>query len=143
MIDYLGMAAELRQKIESLIRNRELNAAWVMAQDLSNLYVEYINATSPGDSPEIRLWANGLVNSVSEYRAEILSKEGKHKEALYHATWRAVTESRPIKKYREKMLVYFRKAKLNITEKDFLELFNEANLHKDAFLLKEKFSSIN
>lgn len=142
MIDYLVIAADMRSKIKNSIREKEFNTAWQLAQDLSNIYVEYINATNPGNTPEIHAWANGLVNSVSEYRAEILSKEGKHKDALYHATWKAVTEVRPIKKYKEKMLVYFRKAKLNITEEEFLKIFNEADMHKDAYILRQKIAAL-
>jgi hypothetical protein len=139
-MDYLGKANTKLKAAKKAIKSSENDKAWSLLHEVADIYALHIN-TYNSNTVDLN-WAIGLLNSVSEYKAYILSKEGKHKDALYHATLKAATESRPIKKYKEKMMVYFRKAKLTIDEEEFLKVFESAAIHKDPIKLKEEFKVV-
>jgi len=138
MRDYLLEAKELEDKIKLMIKSREFNQAWITTQELSDIYVEYVNSLGYYErTPDFLKWANSLLNSPYLYRAEIRSKEGKHRDALFHGAWRAVTEHRPVKKYEKKMLVYLRRSKLCIDESEFLKKIDAIKASQDIFELKQ------
>lgn len=142
-MDYLIKAVEKRKKANEEIKNRNFNLAWGLLQEVADIYVEYVNYQNKTHGNIDQGWAIGLINSVEEERAIILGKENKHKQALFHATLKAVTENRPIKKYKEKMMVYFRKANLNATEAEFLAIYSEALKNKSALFIREKIENLS
>lgn len=136
MIDHLSQASILKKKLEELIKAKQYNEAWKLTHEISEIYIKHIRSASYGNTPDIVAWAMCLSNSMSEYRAVILSKEGKHLDALLQSVWRAAVEHRPIKKYEQKMLVYLRKAKIDLPPSELLNILSKARQHKNIELLK-------
>lgn len=143
MNDYLGKAAELQRNLKLLIKVKDFEKAWGLTHELSELHVKHINSVGYGKTPEVLAWANCFANSVAEFRAEILSKEGKHLDALLQSVWRAAIEHRPIKKYVVKMQSYFKKAKLDLSEEELMAIYIRARKHKDFFVLKSEFEKFS
>jgi hypothetical protein len=136
MVDYLYKYSVLTKNIEKLIKAAEYEKAWKLTFEVDTVCVKH-TANYGKDAPSD--WVLCFSNSASEYRAHILSKEGKHVDALFNGAFRAIVEHRPIAKYEKKMMVYFRKANLNCTESEFLTLFNSAKKSKDLALFEKKF----
>jgi hypothetical protein len=134
VVDYLYKWNEVKQQIKMLIKAKDYQQAWSLTFKLDEIAIKH--AKSSGGT--IDSWLT-FINSSSEYRAVILSKEGKHVDALFNGAFRAIVERRPIAKYEKKMMVYFRKANLNCTESEFLTLFNSAKKSKDLALFEKKF----
>lgn len=138
MNDYLGQAAVMEKKLKELIKEKQYEQAWKLTHEISEIHIKHINATSYVNTPGIQDWALCFSNSVAEYRAVILSKEGKHIDALLQSVWRAAVEHRPIKKYEEKMLAYLKKAKVDLTPSELIQILNRTRQHKNIDLLREE-----
>lgn len=139
MNDYLGQAATLEKELKQLIKKRQYDEAWRLTHEISEIYVKHINSVGYSKTPDVLAWAMCLSNSMAEYRAVILSKEGKHLDALVQSVWRAAVEHRPIKKYTEKMQSYLKKAKIEISPEELLKILNKTREHKNIELLKAEF----
>lgn len=139
MNDYLGQAAVLEKKLKQLIKEKQYDKAWRLTHEISEIHVKHINSAGYSKTPDVLAWAMCFSNSMAEYRAVILSKEGKHLDALVQSVWRAAVEHRPIKKYIEKMQSYLKKAKIELSPEELLKILNRTREHKNIGLLKAEF----
>jgi hypothetical protein len=139
MNDYLGQAAALEKKLKQLIKEKQYDEAWRLTHEISEIHVKHINSVGYSKTPDVLAWAMCFSNSMAEYRAVILSKEGKHLDALVQSVWRAAVEHRPIKKYIEKMQSYLKKAKIELSPEELLKILNRTREHKNIGLLKAEF----
>ncbi len=139
MNDYLAQSAILENQLKQLIKEKQFDEAWRLTHQISEIYVKHINSVGRSDTPDSLAWAMCFSNSMAEYRAVILSKEGKHLDALVQSVWRAAVEHRPIKKYIEKMQSYLKKAKIDVSPEELTKIMNRARKHKNFALLKTEF----
>lgn len=138
MIDYLVQAAIMKKQLEQLIKDKEYEQAWALTHQISEVHNLHIRHTSYSNTPDIQAWALCFSNSMAEYRAVILSKEGKHIDALLQSVWRAAVEHRTIKKYEEKMQVYLKKARIDLPLSELFQILNRARQHKNISTLREE-----
>lgn len=139
MSDYLGQAATLEKKLKQLVKEKQYDEAWRLTHEISEIHVKHINSVSYSKTPDVLAWAFCFSHSMAEYRAVILSKEGKHLDALVQSVWRAAVEHRPIKKYSEKIQSYLKKAKIDLSPEELIKILNRTREHKHFGLLKEEF----
>ncbi|MGI2172041.1 hypothetical protein ACROAE_17930 [Shewanella sp. MF05960] len=138
MADYLYQYATLEKHIKNYIKTKQYELAWTKTFNLDEIALKHVATfiKPPLD------WVLCFTNNGSEYRAVILSKEGKHIDALFNGTLRALVEHRPIAKYEQKMMVYFRKAKLKCTEASFLEMFEQSKKSRDIKVFEKLFREL-
>lgn len=137
-VDYLYQYGTLKNVIMDLIKAKDYEQAWAKTFRLDEVALQHIQTC---DKPP-RDWVLCFSNAASEYRAAILSKEGKHIEALFNGTLRALVEHRSVSKYEKKMMVYFRKAKLKCTEASFLEMFEQSKKSRDIKVFEKLFREL-
>lgn len=138
MIDYLVQAGIMEKQLKQLIKDKEYEQAWTLTHRISEVHIQHIRQTSYNNTPDMQAWALCFSNSMAEYRAVILSKEGKHIDALLQSVWRAAVEHRPIKKYEEKMRVYLKKAKIDLPLSELFQILNRTRQHKNINILREE-----
>lgn len=113
--DFLGLAANARNRAKDEIKNKNYEKAWELFTKQQHYYYQHAEKQNFTASQTI-----ALASSVSEDFANILRLEKNHKQALVHFIYCVANEYPHVKYKAKKLPAYFNRAKLkNI---DFREL---------------------
>lgn len=131
--DYLGMAAKNKHAAKSAIKAKEFDTAWKLLHEQKHNYMAHAQVMRFDKAQTL-----SLDGTVHEDLANILRLEKKHKDALVHIVYWAVSGTSLTKSHISKLTAYFNRCKFEETCLSSLIEYYESNIENSIEFLEVK-----